>query len=414
MRPTNTYTLANSPYLPPSLRRVCFKGSEDSGIVLCTGSKTHKIQKVETSNTMLLLPPLDDDEAAKAAAAEGGGEGGEVVFRASGASSFQFETEVMAPRLDQLEALVAQCPYGMCHGDESGGAQESLGHDPRSAQQQGRLTFEELKEEVQASEEELRTALADMRAIEIDGRWCSVHEDALAETFEDIRLHIDAEELDIHALSPAEVAAALPACDPVLVRHCLAVFGLPAKDGASKEAGGEEEEEEGKGGAVCDRIALDKVKVATHQAHKAFALFEERHGVVKPVPTSEFFAKWNAIMPGAWGTGDFDEEEYAPLLKGIALQTGAKLTTTDPMTTPPNTLSYLPAKHMSFDPAERFRELFQVKEKWTEAELQPYLEPLECPGVTVASVRLKYTRMTVDNANKDAPPVFSRRDVSMD
>ena len=64
---------------------------------------------------------------------------------------------------------------------------------------------------------------------------------------------------------------------------------------------------------------------------------------------------------------------------------------------------------MPLDPAARFELLFGVKAKWTEAELDPYLKPLECPGVTVVSLRLKYTRMTIDGTNKDAPPIFSSR-----
>jgi sister chromatid cohesion protein DCC1 len=411
--------------------RVCFKGSDGSDAVLCTRNKTMKIQKVETSNTVLLVPPLDEEEAAKVVAASAAGNSGEgdensssssssstsssssgssgkpVVFKAVGASTFQFETEVMAPRLEQLDQLVGQCPYGTCHGDESGGARESLGHDPSSAAQQGRLTFAELRERVQASEGEIRDALAAMHAIEIDGRWCSVHEDALAQTFEDIRLHIDADDVRVDSVSLAACAAALPDCDPVLVRHCLRVFA--ASESAPEESAPEVTGEE--------RVALDWTKVATHQAHKAFQLFQEEvgggggggGGDAKAVPRGEFFSKWNSILPGAWGTGEFDEAQYEPLLGGIALKTSAKAGPTDLPNAPLDTFTYLPEREMPLDPAARFELLFGVKAKWTEAELDPYLKPLECPGVTVGSLRLKYTRMTIDGTNKDAPPIFSSR-----
>lgn len=380
-------------------------------MVLCTKSKTHKIQKVETSNTMLLVPPID-----------GKGETEEhVVFRASGASTFQFETDIMAPRLDQLEALVALCPYGACGGDATGGARESLGHDTTSAARKGRLNFEELKARVQASEEEIRSALAVMHAIEVDGRWCSVDAEALNETFDAICGYVDSNPDDVHvdALSFSACTAALPDADPVLIRHCLNVFATANKEEERCDAADEKRNEtgvvsatmkeaDGKDGGI---IALDWNKVAKHCAHKAFNWIRTytHAGNMKPVPADELFDRWGIFMPGKWGCEAFEREKYEPLLGGIALKTGPKPTATELQNVPPNSFVYMPEKAMPTDPAERFEFLFDQKPKWTESELQPYLAPLECPGVTVASLRLKYTRMTVDSANKGAPPVFTLR-----
>lgn len=70
-------------------------------------------------------------------------------------------------------------------------------------------------------------------------------------------------------------------------------------------------------------------------------------------------------------------------------------------------LTLLNESEISLEPAERFRRLFKVKEKWTLEELLPYLEyaifraalryqtcvrPLEGVGVSIDNLLLKYAR----------------------
>lgn len=99
---------------------LCFKGGEDQEAVLVTGTQTRRLQKVETSNSVLLVPPLP-------------AEGGDGKFAAVGLSTYTLLTELTAPRLERLTALIGACPYG-------GPSEESNANM--------RPTFEELVESV--------------------------------------------------------------------------------------------------------------------------------------------------------------------------------------------------------------------------------------------------------------------------
>ena len=176
--------------------------------MLCTETQTRKVQKVETSNTMLLMPPADVPERPEKCAR----------FAAAGAATFMYETEVTGPRVDQLRALLSRCPYR--------GAKSATSSDDNQ-----RCTMAELSERVQASVAEINVrnlrlarrrpptryrhatntppthlrsssslaptvqstrrphpppqqeGLITLDAIEIDGRWCIVEPAVLTETF---------------------------------------------------------------------------------------------------------------------------------------------------------------------------------------------------------------------------------------
>jgi len=69
-------------------------------------------------------------------------------------------TEAMVPRLGQLSALVSRIPY---RGDDDATASRGV----KATNHGERPTLAELVRRVQASEGEIRTALANMHAIEV-------------------------------------------------------------------------------------------------------------------------------------------------------------------------------------------------------------------------------------------------------
>jgi len=171
------------------------KGGDGDEAVLCTGAQTHRIQKVETSNTVLLVPPLDDAESSTSCqpstltdvgSEAGVANGASVRFRAVGAATYTFVTEPVPPRLDQLASLLARCPYGACAGDRkaSGSGSDSAaggdgvdGGNGGDAAALGRPTLAELCAAVQASTGEIQAALAEMHCVEVRVRvavilWC--------------------------------------------------------------------------------------------------------------------------------------------------------------------------------------------------------------------------------------------------
>jgi len=64
----------------------------------------------------------------------------------------------------------------------------------------------------------------------------------------------------------------------------------------------------------------------------------------------------------------------------------------------------LVATDLSREPELRFKSLWEVKPRWTLAELEPYLKGQERPGQNIQAQLLKYCRVT-----QGTPPVYSKR-----
>ena len=89
-------------------KRLYFSGPDESSqVMLCTDAQTRKLQKVETSNTMLLVPPNDVGGAGQGQAVAVQPE--VVRFAAAGSSKFLYESEVALPRIDQVRFCVYVC-----------------------------------------------------------------------------------------------------------------------------------------------------------------------------------------------------------------------------------------------------------------------------------------------------------------
>ena len=113
---------------------------------------------------MLLVPPVAQDDGLAASAP--------VCYKVCSTSTFVLETEVTAPKMDQLRAALRRLPYKGLEAEAQAGALA-----------QSRCTFEELLDCVQASSAEIRKGLEQLHAMDIDGRWCLVDEDLVGETF---------------------------------------------------------------------------------------------------------------------------------------------------------------------------------------------------------------------------------------
>ena len=64
----------------------------------------------------------------------------------------------------------------------------------------------------------------------------------------------------------------------------------------------------------------------------------------------------------------------------------------------------LVATDLSREPELRFKSLWEVKPRWTLAELEPYLKGQERPGENIEKQLLKYCRVT-----QGTPRVYSKR-----
>jgi len=434
--------------------RVYFKGDESSEAVMCTANQTFKIQKVETSNTMLLVPPgemsvnlspppsslqaavgidLEDvsspfssSSPAPAAAPSSSAPSCRVLprFEADGAASFTFVTEVIAPKLSELHALLSKVPYGACTGDSGvTNSLEDLEARRGVAQALGRPSLQDLVQSVQASEGEIRAAMRKCQALEIDGRWCSVDPAQVEETLEAVVDCVIEHDLNPYALglqlshvtalvAPADGSGLF---DARVVRHCLALFSQEQEqdDGGCKDGNGGDEV-----------FALDRDKVAVFRAHSLFkheGTAAEGGGGGRGgggggqccLGYDELMEKWELALPMEPGVA-FDRNNFARLLKGVAvalpsskqeseLVVGDTVTVCAQQPSESVVFRYLPEKALSTDPVERFASLFEVCPQWTGEALSPYLEPLVAPGVSVASLLLRHTRSITAKTTKVPP-----------
>ena len=72
-------------------------------------------------------------------------------------------------------------------------------------------------------------------------------------------------------------------------------------------------------------------------------------------------------------------------LKGIAL--------TDMSATPP-AIWFYPVTALPQDATERFNRLFSLREKWTQADIEPYIRDLETSSQSLKALLLKHARMS--------------------
>ena len=353
---------------------VRFKGGPDDVAVVCTKSKTYQVKRVETSNQLLIVgPPLRGEEEEEGEDAEE--EGGETEAAGKKRATVRAEmnshldlTEI-APKLDRLREMMASAAYGGEDEMETGEGDDDDGGGGGG----GGFDFEELDERVQASETQIMACLNDeLAAIEIGGKWRGVKP-----------------EYRLHALSMLAVSAsgngwprnALPETDvvdamvgdgfiPEMARNTLHAFASPNEDGVT--------------------WAMDEEKVSRALVERVL-----RDGTgLKQWRLTDVMDKWRAKMSEN-GLGDVEiKEEY---LAGMALIERSDRSDEAFVRT-------LVATDLSREPELRFKSLWEVKPRWTLAELEPYLKGQERPGENIEKQLLKYCRVT-----QGTPPVYSKR-----
>ena len=54
---------------------------------------------------------------------------------------------------------------------------------------------------------------------------------------------------------------------------------------------------------------------------------------------------------------------------------------------------------MPTDVKDRFKLLFQIRTKWTEEDLKPFVEDIVAPGKSISSYLMKHTRNSMSKVN---------------
>lgn len=304
--------------------------SRDQSAALVTEDATFELCRVETSNLLLLVPALDE---------------GVTTGQAVGTASFHFELKRSKPKQQVLRKLLLE--------------------------DKGRVwTMEELEVHVQGSPAEILALLHQMNALEVAAGqgWRAVNEETeVSPTLDRLLTELISAGMDLDAVPEEKCLTMLADVDPLLVQHCLKIYGTPA---VCQPQGQDERD----AAAAAATWKLDLAKVARFKAHQIF-----RQGMDRPqkdVWTRDtFFLEWEARLPGSY-------RPEAGLLCGIALteRVGGEAC-----------LRYLPAETLPLDPVERLQHLFQARKRWTLDDLKVYMLDV-VPSASFSDFLLKNAR----------------------
>ncbi|KAL2342023.1 hypothetical protein Fmac_009963 [Flemingia macrophylla] len=342
--------------------RAVLRGQPDEDAVLCTRSKTYAMKFVGTSNSVLLVPPANHSEFYEIPQkSDSNNDEEKVVASVIKVVTGSMELIEAAPRLDKLKSLLSEKPYNFEECD-----MQSLEENQES--RIGLYTWNDLIENIQASDEELRSGLQALSALEINGYWRLVDVSYMDMILGMLLKNSVLNDWSLDALNEDEVVSTLESdgFPVVLARHCLHVYGKKVNECLHSGV-----------------WKLDEKRVCIHFAREIL-----KGGKRK---LESFMDEWRQKIPeGMQPTFDLVEGEV--LTERIGVETWVHAFS----------VASLPST-----PAERFSILFRERPKWEWKDLQPYIRDLNVPGLSSEGLLLKYTRRT--QPSPDIEPIFSAR-----
>lgn len=183
------------------------------------------------------------------------------------------------------------------------------------------------------------------------GSWRLLSPSYQAQVFADMLIAVVENEWQVLESPGIRIDQFIQAVDAprLVIRQCCLIYGSITGDSESSES-----------------CALDAAKIAVFCAKQ---LFEDRaaEAQMKQLPSSSedgwlldsFMDKWQLRVPDRVAIN-------ADLLRGVAVFKTQK--------NKPVRLVYFPEEDLPLDPKQRFERLFQVQEKWTVKQLEPYVQ----------------------------------------
>ena len=302
------------------------RGQPDEDAVLCTSSKTYFIKYVGTSNSVFLVPPNQSEYNQPPCENDSTNhhdkkDAAFVIKVVPG----NMELVEVAPRLDKLKALLSECPYMY---DEL--EVENLEGNDESRRL---YNWNDLANNIQASDDEIRSGLKALSAVEINGHWRLVDESYMRNILRMLLHNSVLNDWSLDALNEDEAVNILETdgFPRALAKHCLDAFGEKVNDT--------------QGSCVWK---LDDKRVCV-----AFAREILRGGKKK---LESFMDEWRQTIPdGMLPTFDLLEGEV--LTERVGVETWIHAFS----------VSSLPST-----PKERFSILFRERKKWDWKDLEPY------------------------------------------
>nr|SVE75255.1 EOG090X09TV [Daphnia dolichocephala] len=313
------------------------KGTEDSHVVICSNSSTFELKEAETSNSLLLMPPLNHGKLIE-----------ETESRALrkqevlGVYHTYYEMRHTKPKLQSLRNALAKYPY---KGQDSEISEDIVG-----------LSFTELKDITQASEEEIINRLQEMQATKVRGKWRLLDVGFLFGWVSYLDSILREKQLSLQEVTPCNVKDWMGLYDiNDVTEKCISLFM---------------EEDD------------DNLRWKSAAVSQLFALYLLPE--LRAFDSKDFFTAWQQSMP----VGVTANEEH---LNGVAL--------VDYDSTP-SLVKYLPEFELPEEINERLDILFRNRTKWTLQSITPYVQPLTDNNLNVAALLTKYARSSTINGVK--------------
>ena len=315
------------------------RGDPDESAVLCTSSKTFSVKKCSTSNSLLLTPDLSVSNSPS----------DEILSKSVVSTNFDYyELKLVGGKLDKLRNQLMITGF--------------RGEEYESEMESKMLTWDDILQTVQASENEIRHRLDELGAFELGGHWRLLDHEYKTSAMSRILTLLEEKLWSWEKVPLIETCKMLEDLQPLFVTEiCLRLYGIQVSDSETD---------------VFIKLCQDKV--SRFYGEYILSSTEGRFNL------NEFLEVWQDSLP----EGMICDVKH---LTGLIMIDKSS---------PNHTITYLPVSSLPINPADRFAALFTRKEKWAHDEITPYLEDLAGPGQTVNALLLKYCRCSTDHVTK--------------
>jgi len=335
------------------------RGLQTDSAVLCTKDATFDVKVAETSNTLLLLQHLSVADELPSVADDSK----QIIIsqKITAKKHEYFELKRIKPGMSRLKELLEECLYkGPAFEEEDNSATHLY-------------SFEDLLEQVQASEAELLEGLRNLKACLIQGQWRLLDFDYTVSVLFSIVAAVNEQSWDLHSIPRLSLCHLLQDMYPVeVIVHVLSSFSTPVNQ--SEDVTSDNERHRLNEDAVC-RLCAELVLHSSVEFN-----------------LSEFEETWKATVPEGMTT-NYEQ------LKGLAMiQRDVR----------PEVIQYFPASELPDNTEERFSVLFKKREKWTLEDITPYIQDLSSDKLGIGALLTKFSRVS----NNKGIKLYSSRNSS--
>jgi len=307
------------------------RGDESENAVLCSSNKTFEIKEAETSNSLMML----DKVILPADIEKKNSDSGRRLGWSTVGGVFHKYVEIIEirPKLRKIKEVLSQNLYN---------------EDTRRENKKG-ISLSELLETIQASEEELRQGLQHYECVSVSDTWFMLDQDYQMMVLSRILKFFDENSWKFDMVHKTETVEALS--ELVNEEIVSQVFDL-----------------------YCDKIESDDFKLNREKVSRFYGdfLLAANSGYVLP----EFLEMWQKAVPDGVET-NIDQ------LSGLVLVDNEKS---------PPVIKRFSEEDLPPGIIDRLSILFNARERWTLAEISPFIEPLTTKKLNVNALLTKYAR----------------------